>query len=231
MNTIVNIGDKVIFTNREIITSDDEHTQLLEIGKIYTVKALVEHEYNGEITGYRGVYLEEIPNIVYNQVLFKHVDNKREFNIVTIYKNVYYVDRVDFQIYYDDKLVSDTIFTCNISDIRKYLNSDAVIRVEYPFHACIINKKGNHFPYKGWDVRQNMRVIDNVYLQWGDNKHHGTINCLDTGKEIAKFCYPVNTGKRKNNVVYGEIYHQSTFGTGNEVKFILNTITKEITYI
>ena len=43
MNTIVNIRDKVIFTNREIITSDDNHTELLEIGKIYTVKTLVEH--------------------------------------------------------------------------------------------------------------------------------------------------------------------------------------------
>ena len=231
MNTIVNIGDKVIFTNREIITSDDNHTELLEIGKIYTVKTLVEHEYNGAITGYRGVHLEEIPHIMYNQVLFKHVDNKREFKIITIYNNFYYGDRIDFQIYYDGNLMSDTIFRCDIFDIRKYLNSDAVIRVEYPFHACIINKKGNHFPYKGWDVRQNMCVIDNVYLQWGDNKHHGIINCLDTGEEIAKFCYPVNTGKRKNNVVYGEIYHQSTFGTGNEVKFTLNTITKEITYI
>ena len=121
MNTIVNIGDKVIFTNREIITSDDEHTQLLEIGKIYTVKALVEHEYNGEITGYRGVYLEEIPHIMYNQVLFKHVDNKREFKIITIYNNFYYGDRIDFQIYYDGNLMSDTIFRCDIFDIRKYL--------------------------------------------------------------------------------------------------------------
>ena len=231
MNTIVNIGDKVQFTNREIITSDDNHTELLEIDKIYTVKTVVENSYNGEITGYRGVYLEEIPRIMYNQVLFKHVDNKREFNIVAICKNFNCPDKIDFQIYYNDNLMSDTIFTCNASDFREYLNSDAIIRVEYSASSCIINKKGNHFPYKGWDVRQNMRVIDNVYLQWGDNKHYGTINCLDTGEEIVKFCYPVNTGKRKDNVVYGEIYHQSTFGTGNEVKFTLNTITKEIIYI
>lgn len=233
MNTIVNIGDKVQFTNREIITSDDNHTELLEIDKIYTVKALGEYEYNGEITGYRGVYLEEIPHIMYNQVLFKHVDNKREFNIIAICKYLNYKDKIDFQIYYDDKLVSDTIFTCDIFDFRAYLNSDAVIRVEYKIgysiKSCLINKRGNFFPHRGWErVR---RVIDNVYLQYGDNKHHGTINCLDTGEEIVKFCYPVNTGKRKDNVVYGEIYHQSTFGTGNEVKFTLDTITKEITYI
>lgn len=233
MNTIVNIGDKVQFTNREIITSDDNHTELLEIDKIYTVKALGEYEYNGEITGYRGVYLEEIPHIMYNQVLFKHVDNKREFNIIAICKYLNYKDKIDFQIYYDDKLVSDTIFTCDIFDFRKHLNSDAVIRVEYKIgysiKSCLINKRGNFFPHRGWErVR---RVIDNVYLQYGDNKHHGTINCLDTGEEIVKFCYPVNTGKRKDNVVYGEIYHQSTFGTGNEVKFTLDTITKEITYI
>ena len=233
MNTIVNIGDKVQFTNREIITSDDNHTELLEIDKIYTVKALGEYEYNGEITGYRGVYLEEIPHIMYNQVLFKHVDNKREFNIIAICKYLNYKDKIDFQIYYDDKLVSDTIFTCDIFDFRAYLNSDMVIRVEYKIgysiKSCLINKRGNFFPHRGWErVR---RVIDNVYLQYGDNKHHGTINCLDTGEEIVKFCYPVNTGKRKDNVVYGEIYHQSTFGTGNEVKFTLDTITKEITYI
>lgn len=233
MNTIVNIGDKVQFTNREIITSDDNHTELLEIDKIYTVKALGEYEYNGEITGYRGVYLEEIPHIMYNQVLFKHVDNKREFNIIAICKYLNYKDKIDFQIYYDDKLVSDTIFTCDVFAFRAYLNSDMVAEVRYKeghcSRSCLINKRGNFFPHRGWErVR---RVIDNVYLQYGDNKHHGTINCLDTGEEIVKFCYPVNTGKRKDNVVYGEIYHQSTFGTGNEVKFTLDTITKEITYI
>lgn len=155
MNTIVNIGDKVQFTNREIVTFNDEGAALLEIDKIYTIKktnAIPSSKANPNLLGYRYVCLEEIPDIWFDKVLFKQLDNKRELNIIGIYKSNNDLDKIDFQVYYDDKLVSDVVFTCDILEFRNSVNSENVIKVSYYednlCKSCIINTKGKHFPYE-----------------------------------------------------------------------------------